>query len=72
MANAIDLESMTTLEKLQLLEAVWQDLSRTPEQVPSPAWHGDVLDERDRRLQRGESGLNDWAEAKQRIRDQLR
>ena len=71
-ANAIDLESMTTTEKLRLLEAVWQDLCRTPEQVPSPAWHGDVLDERERRLKTGDSRLSDWSEAKRRIREQVR
>jgi hypothetical protein len=72
MAHAIDLENMTIAEKLRLLEAVWQDLSRTPEQVPAPAWHGEILEERDRRLQAGESRLNEWSEAKRRIREQVR
>ena len=72
MANAVDLNSMTTTEKLQLLEAIWQDLSENPEQVPVPDWHSDVLEERELRLQRGESRLSDWSDAKRRIREQIR
>ena len=69
-ANAIDLESMTTAEKLRLLEAVWQDLSRVPEQLPVPAWHRDLLEERQRRLRRGESHLSEWPDAKRGVREQ--
>ena len=71
MATAVDLDKMSTDEKLRLLEAVWQNLSRSPETVPAPAWHGDVLKERDRRLRRGESRLRDWSDAKRRIRERL-
>jgi hypothetical protein len=71
MAAAIELAGMTTDEKLRLLPAVWQDLSLNPESVPAPAWHGEILEERDRRLQDGRSRLSDWSEAKKRIREQI-
>ena len=71
MTPALDLEAMTTAEKLRLLEAVWQNLTRGPEEVPSPDWHAEVLEERDRRLKTGESQLSDWSEAKKRIRESL-
>ena len=25
------------------MEEIWADLQRNPEDVPAPAWHGDVL-----------------------------
>ncbi len=71
MTPAIDLDSMSTEEKLRLLEAVWQNLSQNPDSFTSPAWHGQVLEERDKALERGESKLHDWSEAKQRLRQTL-
>ena len=39
------LDKMTTAEKRLALEAIWEALCRTPDNVPSPAWHGRVLEE---------------------------
>jgi hypothetical protein len=40
---AIPLDKMTTIEKLRAIEEIWDDLRRTAEHIPSPAWHADVL-----------------------------
>ena len=48
----------------------WSDLQKAPDQIPSPAWHSDVLQARERRVREGESSFGDWAEAKRRIREQ--
>jgi len=53
---------------MELLEALWDDLSRAPDQLESPEWHKGVLDERRRRLQTGEETLSDWETAKEDIR----
>jgi hypothetical protein len=63
---------MTIAEKLQLLEALWEDLSREPENVPPPPWHEDVLRARELRLKDGSSKLVDWNEAKDRLREPLK
>ena len=68
----ISLDKMTVAEKLQTLEEIWCDLQRTPEDVPSPAWHGDVLCARTDRVREGVSRFGDWAEAKDKIREQTR
>ena len=60
---------MTTEEKLQAMEALWVDLSRDPDQVPSPSWHGDVLRERAQRVQEGREQFVDWETAKRQLRD---
>lgn len=40
---SITLEKMSLAEKLEAMEALWADLSRTPADVPVPQWHRDVL-----------------------------
>ena len=69
MELALPLDQMTTAEKLRALEQIWEDLCRTPDEVPSPSWHADVLQDREKRVQEGSSRFVDWAEAKQKIRD---
>jgi len=59
---------MTLEEKLQAMEALWEDLSRDPDTLESPAWHEDVLREREERLATGETEFVDWEQAKADIR----
>jgi hypothetical protein len=68
----IPLERMSTSDKLRALETIWDDLQRTPGEVPSPSWHADVLREREEEYKDGSSGFADWTEAKKRIRDSLK
>ena len=72
MQLAIPLDTMTIEEKLRALEEIWSDLQRTPEDVPSPAWHGDVLHERESAVRDGRANFSDWTDAKRRIRKQIR
>ena len=69
MPVTVDLEQMSTPDKLRLMEALWIDLSRTD--VPSPQWHGEVLSERERRTSSGEEAFIDWETAKRQLRDEL-
>ena len=39
-----------------------------PDSPPSPAWHGEVLAERERKLASGEDTFMDWETAKQQLR----
>lgn len=68
MSVALPLSEMTLEEKLQVMEALWDDLSRNPEGLESPAWHEDVLRERQEQLTAGEVSFMDWEEAKAQIR----
>ena len=40
------LSSLTPSEKLAAMDIPWRDLSANPSEVPSPDWHGDLLEER--------------------------
>ena len=63
----IPLDEMSVEEKLQTMELIWEDLCRNEANVPSPAWHGEVLHERDTALKSGKTELEDWELAKRRI-----
>ncbi len=71
MAVILPLDQMTTSDKLRALEEIWDDLCRTPENVPAPSWHGDVLRAREDRINEGTSQFIDWTEAKRKIRDSV-
>lgn len=72
MPAGLPLDKMTLAEKLEALEEIWDNLCRTPSDVPSPAWHADVLEEREKSTQDGSSAFVDWDEAKKNIRDAIR
>ena len=55
-------------EKLMLMEALWEDLSRDGEDFESPAWHGEVLREREKALQSGEDRFLTVEEARAELK----
>ena len=59
---------LTFSEKLDLLEAIWADLSREEEKLESPPWHKAVLEDREAASAAGKVSVSDWEEAKERIR----
>lgn len=68
-----DIVAMPVSEKLKLMEALWDSLcAQSVENMELPAWHGEVLDERLRRLAAGEETVAPWSEAKERIRAQVK
>ena len=71
MATERSLRSKTTQEKLRLLEAVWMDLRRHPEDAMFPEWHQHVLAEREQRIASGESRFLEWNQAKADILRQV-
>ncbi len=62
------IEDMTPAQKIELMEALWKNMSRNPDEIESPDWHRQVLEERERALAKGEIEFMDWDEAKAYIR----
>jgi len=71
MSVTLPLKEMTVGEKLAVMESLWEDLSRSPDAIESPAWHKEVLDERRQRVASGAAQFVDWEKAKANIRDRL-
>ncbi len=68
MTTAIQIEHMSRVEKLQTMEAIWEDLSRAEFEVESPAWHENVLKETEGRVAAGQERIADWEMAKRELR----
>ena len=71
MAVKLPLKDMTILEKLEMMETLWDDLSSSPEVIESPEWHKKLLAERRSQVEDGTSRLKDWDTAKSDIRKKL-
>jgi hypothetical protein len=63
----ISIDNLTVIQKLNLMERLWVDLSRNPSDVPSPEWHGDVLVKRRQLVEKAEIEFVDWSDAKKRL-----
>ena len=64
---SLPLQKMTPEEKLQVMEAIWDDLYSRAAEADPPAWHGELLKEREAVVARGEAEFEDWEDARQRI-----
>ncbi len=70
MESTISIANLTKAKKLRLMDALWADMSQNEAGITSPPWHGDVLAQRQQRVDTGEATFNDWDDAKKRLRDQ--
>ena len=68
----LPLSEMTRNEKLVAMNQIWEDLMKSPDDIPSPDWHKEVLAARSKRIQNGESEFKDWEASKAMLRDQIK
>jgi putative addiction module component (TIGR02574 family) len=68
MKTILPLEKMTRLEKIQVMEEIWQDLTLSSEDFESPAWHEAELRNREERVKEGKEAYIPWEEAKRILR----
>jgi putative addiction module component (TIGR02574 family) len=54
-----EVKRLPLAEKLQIMEAIWEDLRAQAEGVPVPQWHRDLLDERRKAVEEGREELLD-------------
>lgn len=53
------------------MERLWGDLCRRPNDVVSPDWHGDILDDRRAAVREGRTAFVEWVDAKKRLRERF-
>ena len=53
--NTVEIKKMSTIERLQAMEALWDSLLHDESEMESPEWHGNVLEERKRKIKNGET-----------------
>lgn len=72
MTYHLPLDTLTTEEKIQVMETLWDELCAKADSVASPVWHQTILQEREHALQIKEEVFMDWALAKQDIADKTK
>lgn len=68
MQNTFEIKNLSREDKLRVMEAIWEDLSKESDQVESPEWHRQALKETEQRLKSGEEKMIDWPAAKKELR----
>jgi putative addiction module component (TIGR02574 family) len=64
----LPLAKLTLAQKLDLIEALWDDIIKDQQALESPNWHQGILQDRQKALEAGKASVHDWEEAKERIR----
>jgi hypothetical protein len=68
MQPTIDVANLTLLEKLTIMEELWETLRQSESSVPSPDWHREVLIARRASIAEGTAGFTESNQAKEEIR----
>ncbi|MBI5186014.1 MAG: addiction module protein [Nitrospinae bacterium] len=50
-----EIKKMSTIERLQAMEELWNALGHEEQEIKSPAWHGKILEYRKRKIENGEA-----------------
>ena len=72
MDTLLPLDKMTNLDKIAVMEKLWDDLCRDPESISSPEWHEKVLQAREREINEGKAKFTDFDRSKESIRNQTK
>ena len=67
MSTILPLDKMTIEQKLQALEELTIDLHRNEALIEPPAWHLEILREREQLVQEGKAHYLDWEDVKKEI-----
>lgn len=51
--NTAEIKKMSTVERIETMEALWSSLIYEEEEIESPQWHGQILEERKKDIESG-------------------
>ncbi len=68
MIDTTAIKKLSREEKLQVMEAIWEDLSVEEDTIESPVWHQEALKESEQRRMAGRENILDWKDAKRELR----
>jgi len=68
MIDTSTIKALSIEEKLQVMEAIWEDLSVEKKRIQSPVWHQEALQESEQRRKAGQETIFDWKNAKMELR----
>ena len=53
--NTLEIEKMSTIDRLQAMEALWDSFMKEESEIESPEWHKDIIEERKRKIKNGKA-----------------
>ncbi|MBI5641128.1 MAG: addiction module protein [Nitrospirae bacterium] len=53
--KTLEINKMSRIERLQAMESLWDSLMDEESEIESPEWHKDILAERKRKIETGET-----------------
>jgi len=68
MIETSQIAKMSTAERLQAIEQLWDAICREAPEIPSPEWHRQVLEDRKARAARGEARFLTLEQLRTRLR----
>lgn len=64
-------DELTVDEQIDYVQSLWERIAATPDQVPVPDWHREVLDERVKDADKNPGVGEDWDVVRDRLREKL-
>lgn len=64
-----NIHELPRIDKIKIMEFIWEELSALDQEFESPNWHKKVLSETEERMKNGQEEVLDWDEAKRRLRN---
>ena len=62
--NTIEIKKMSIIERLQIMEALWDSFLYEESEIESPEWHRDILEDRKRKIESGKAEFISFEELK--------
>ncbi len=66
------IHELSNIEKIKVMEFLWEELTIEEDKYSSPKWHKDALIETERLVAEGKEKLIDWNEAKHLLRNDFK
>ena len=61
-------DELSVDEKIDYLRSLWDRIAASPETIPVPEWHREILDERMKDLQAASDAGDSWEVVQERLR----
>jgi len=65
-------DDLSVDEQIEYVQSLWNRIAASPEQVPIPEWHREILDERVKDYEANPNAGESWDVVRERLRDKLR
>jgi putative addiction module component (TIGR02574 family) len=67
MIEAAEIERMSGVEKMEIMELLWRSMSNEPDKVSSPQWHKKILAQRLSKVKAGKGEFLTLTQLKKRL-----